>query len=110
MISAIADDYESIEAIAKTINEGEADISVESWPARRAVPVSRPEAISAVQELTREGYAQTYVLDTKEPYAQAIEFREDKADDLCFYLTPKGQRCDVAPMGSVQRTILATNS
>ena len=91
VITSIADDYESLEIILESINEWKEDRDLESWPARRAVPVSRAEVIEALRELSREGYAQTYILDTKEPYAQPVEFREDQVDDLWFYVTPKGE-------------------
>ncbi len=90
VINAIADDYESLEIIHKSINEWDEDLSAESWPARSAVPVSRHEIIKALEELTREGYAQTYVFSSNEPYAQAVEFRKEGIDDLWFYLTPRG--------------------
>ena len=90
VLCAIADDYESLEIILSTINEWDADRDPESWPARSAVPVSRPEVINALRELTREGYAHTYMLDTKEPHVQSVDFSEDEVDDLWFYATPKG--------------------
>ena len=90
VINAIADDYESLEIIQKSINEWGEDFNSQSWPAMKAVPVSRHEIIKALEELTREGYAQTYVLRAHEPFSQAVEFRKDGINDLWFFLTPKG--------------------
>src|SRR2546430_1782279 len=85
VISAIADDYESLEIILKTINEWDADCDPESWAARSAAPVSRTEVVKALRELTREGYAQTYILGTEEPHVQSVDFREDEVDERWFY-------------------------
>ncbi len=91
VLVSISDDYESIEIILKTINEWGADIfTVESWPARRAAPVSHREVVQALEVLIQQGYAQAYRLSTREPYATPVEFSEREADDLWYYLTPKG--------------------
>lgn len=90
VLCAMADDYESVEIILKTINEWDADRDPGSWAARSAAPVSRSEVIKALRELTQEGYAQTYVLAIREPHATPIEFLETEVDSLWFYATPKG--------------------
>ena len=90
VINAIADDYESLATIVECINERDRDFVAEDWPARRAVPVSRPEVVSALKELIREGYAQAYVLDAREPHARAVKFREEEAGKLWFLVTSKG--------------------
>ncbi len=90
VIAAIADDYESVATILASINERDPDLEPGNWEARRAVPVSRPEVISALKELVREGYAQAYILDTTEPYSRAVKFREEDVDKLWFLVTSKG--------------------
>lgn len=93
VLLAISDDYESLEIVLGLINKakGDEDWGPEFWQAKKAIPVSRPEVIKALRELTREGYAQTYLLDTKDPQVQAVEFRESEVDDLWFYITLKGK-------------------
>jgi hypothetical protein len=90
VLSAIADDYENLETILASVNERERDFGPEAWPARRAVPVSRPEVVSALKELTREGYAQAWVLDSHEPQARPVKFREEEVVKLWFLATPRG--------------------
>jgi hypothetical protein len=90
VINAIADDYESLEIIHQSINDWGGDLSMDSWPALDAVPVSRHEIIKALGELAREGYAQPFILSTEEPYARAVEFSQEGIRDLWFALTPKG--------------------
>jgi len=88
VLAAISDDYETIEIILKTINEWDSDRSPGSWPARRAVPISRPEVIRALRELTREGFAQAFILT---PHGtRVVDFRERGIEDLWFYTTQKG--------------------
>jgi hypothetical protein len=88
VLDAIADDYESVEIILQTINEWDRDRDPESWAARRAVPISRPEVVSALQELTREGFAQAYLFSGDETHA--VDFREGEVADLWFLATQKG--------------------
>ena len=88
VLAAISDDYESVEIILKTINEWDRDRDPESWAARRAVPVSRPEVVSALQELTREGFAQAYIFSDNETHA--VDFREGEIADTWFLVTEKG--------------------
>ncbi|HLY63549.1 MAG TPA: hypothetical protein VKV95_22655 [Terriglobia bacterium] len=90
VINAIADDYENVEIIDQSINQWDVEVRPETWPARSAVPVSRHEIIKALEELTREGYAQSYCFDAAELNAVAVEFAKDGINDLWFYVTPKG--------------------
>ena len=90
VINAIADDYESVEIIDLSINVLDLEVRPEAWPARTAAPVSRHEIIKALEELTREGYAQAYCFDAAELNAVAVEFNKDGINDLWFYVTPKG--------------------
>ena len=66
VLDAMSDDYVTVEIILKTINEWDAGSRPESWAARSAAPVSRPEVIRALRELTREGYAQAYIFNGPE--------------------------------------------
>ena len=88
VLDAISDDPETVGIILKTINEWDPDRDPETWAARRAVPVSPPEIIRALRELTREGYAQAYILTGNE--TQAVTFEEAKANDGWFCATEKG--------------------
>ena len=90
VIRSVADDYESVETILQSVNEWNLELDSKNWPAMRALPVSRPEVINAMRELTREGYVQANILDSRKPYARAVEFREDEAERLWFLVTPKG--------------------
>lgn len=88
VLDAMSDDYVTVEIILKTINEWDGGSRPESWEARRATPVTRPEVIRALRELTREGFAQAYVFDGPESYA--VEFYPGKVRDLWFYATKRG--------------------
>jgi hypothetical protein len=90
VIGAIADDYESVKSILASINERDPALEPSKWEARKAVPVSRPEVISALKELIREGYAQAYALQESEPYSRPVKFREGDVDRLWFWVTSKG--------------------
>ena len=90
VITAIADDYESVPTILASINERDPDLEPGNWEARRAVPVSRSEVLSALRELVQEGYAQAYVLDSREPRATPVKFREGEVANLWFLVTSKG--------------------
>ena len=88
VIGAISDDYSNVGMILESINELDSDYSPEAWPARKAVPVNRQEVIHALQELTREGFAQAFRLETGE--AQPVKFSAEAIRDLWFCATPKG--------------------
>lgn len=88
VLDAMADDYVTVEIILKTINEWDSGSRPESWAARRAAPVTRPEVIRALRELTREGYAQAFVFDG--PDALAVDFQPGNLRDVWFYPTERG--------------------
>ena len=93
VLDAIADDYENLEIILKTINCCYPDDPVlKGWKALEAVPVSRPEALKALQELTEEGFAKACVYDASTKQFQAVRFHRNQADVLWFYVTEKGLR------------------
>jgi hypothetical protein len=88
VLAAISDDYATVAIILQIINELEADRDPKAWPARSAAPVSPPEVIKALQELTREGYAQACVFESN--VARAVKFRADATRDMWFCASPKG--------------------
>lgn len=88
VLDAIAEDYVNVEIIAKNINEWDGERDASTWAARGAAPVSRPEIIHALQELTREAYAQACVFNGQE--AQVVRFRSDQLADVWFCATQKG--------------------
>jgi hypothetical protein len=93
VLDAIADDYENLEIILRTINQSYRDEpDLKDWKALEAVPVSRPEVISALRELTQEGFAQACTYDAATKRYQAVSFRVDRAGVLWFYVTDKGMR------------------
>ncbi len=93
VLDAIADDYENLETILETINRWYPDdAGLKGWKALEAVPVSRPEAIKALRELTEEGFAQAYIYDGGAKQFLAVSFRQNQAAVLWFYVTEKGLR------------------
>lgn len=88
VLAAISDDYSNVGMILESINELGSDYSPEAWPARKAVPVNRQEVIHALQELTREGFAQAYRLETGN--AEQVRFSAESARNSWFCATPKG--------------------
>jgi len=88
VLVAVADDYMTLEVILKTLNEWDADLDAEAWPARNAIPVSRPEVIRALRELTREGYVDACIFVERE--AQVVDFQEVAVNDVWFCATQKG--------------------
>lgn len=91
VLDAIADDYENLETILKTINRCYPDDpNLRGWKALEAVPISRPEVIKALRELTEEGFAQASVYDAGTKQFRAVTFRRIEAGVLWFYVTEKG--------------------
>ena len=88
VLDAIAEDYVTVEIISKNINEWDGERDPSSWAARSAAPVSRPEIIHALRELTREGYAVACIFNGHE--AQRVSFRPDQLADVWFCATEKG--------------------
>jgi hypothetical protein len=88
VLDAMSDDYVTVEIILQTINEWDAGSRPESWEARKAAPVTRPEVLQALRELTREGFAQAYIFNGPEAYA--VDFQTGKIRDLWFYPTQRG--------------------
>ncbi|MGA8182265.1 MAG: hypothetical protein WB819_01340 [Terriglobia bacterium] len=93
VLNAIADDYEDLEIILKTINQCYQDVpELKDWRALQVVPVSRPEVVMALRELTEEGFAQAFVYDAGTKQFRAVSFRQHEAGMLWFYVTEKGLR------------------
>lgn len=93
VLDAIADDYEDLKIILEAINRCYPDDpNLKGWKALAAVPVSRPEAINALRELTQEGFAQAYTYEAGTKQFRAVTFRQEQAGVLWFYVTEKGLR------------------
>jgi hypothetical protein len=93
VLDAIADDYENLEIILRTINHYYRDVpELKDWRALQAVPVSRREVITALGELTQEGFAQACTFDAETKQYHAVNFCSDRAGMLWFYVTDKGMR------------------
>jgi hypothetical protein len=93
VLNAIADDYENLEIILRTINQWYRDEpDFRGWKALEAVPVSRREVITALRELTQEGFAKASVYDAETKQFQTAIFREDRASVFWFYVTDKGMQ------------------
>jgi len=80
-MNAVADDYEDLEHVV-------------DWASRLlsecGIVTSRPELVQTLQELTREGLAQAYVLSPVPPYTTVVPFKSAESGQLWFYLTPDG--------------------
>ncbi|HEX5433867.1 MAG TPA: hypothetical protein VFY05_06495 [Candidatus Angelobacter sp.] len=93
VLNAIADDYEDLEIILRTINQCYQDVpEFKGWRALQAVPVSRPEVVKALRELVEEGFARAFVYDAGTKNFRAVSFRQHEAGMLWFYVTEKGLR------------------
>lgn len=88
VLDAIAEDYVTLEIILQNINAWDRERDTRTWAARSAAPVSRPEVIKALQELTGEGYAQACVFEGAE--ARVVRFQPAHLADVWFCATPKG--------------------
>lgn len=97
VLNAIADDYEDIEIILKTINQWyRSEPPFKGWKALETVPVSRLEVINALRELTQDGFAQACCYNAETKRFRPVTFRQDRAGVLWYYVTEKG-------MDTVQR-------
>jgi hypothetical protein len=88
VLDAISEDYVTVEIILKNINEWDGERDETTWKARSAAPVSRPEVIRSLKELTRERYAQACIFNGHE--AEVIEFQSRQLTDVWFCATEKG--------------------
>jgi hypothetical protein len=93
VLNAIAEDYENIEIILKTINRFyRSEPGLRGWNAIEAIPLSRLEVIKALRELTQEGFAQACDYDAETKQFRPASFRQDNAGVLWYYVTDKGMR------------------
>ncbi len=90
VLNEIADDYENLDTIMEYINRRDPSLDPANWEALRAIPVSRPEVISALTELVREGFAQAYILQSHEPYSRPVKLSQGDIGSLWFLVTAKG--------------------
>jgi hypothetical protein len=85
--NAIVDDYQSVDTLVEAINMSPRD---EHAPCRsNGSAVHRQEIAAALRELTREGYAEAYVLGTAPPYARRVNFSDTEIFGLWFLVTSK---------------------
>jgi hypothetical protein len=87
-LDAISDDYATVDIIVQTVNEWDEGSRSDAWEAREAVPVSRPEVVRALKELTREGFVQAYLLSDSETLP--VELDSARIGDFWFYPTRRG--------------------
>jgi hypothetical protein len=91
VLDAISDDYENLEIILRTINRWNRDVpGLKGWKALAAIPVSPPEVIKALQELTQEGFAQACDYDVETKQFLPVNFSQSRASVLWYYVTEKG--------------------
>ena len=88
VLAVISDDYMTLEIILKTLNEWGTEENSADWPARSALPVSRPEVTRALRELIREKYVDPCIFVGQE--AQVVELQEITVQDVWFCATQKG--------------------
>ncbi|MGA7461116.1 MAG: hypothetical protein WBW69_12880 [Candidatus Korobacteraceae bacterium] len=79
VLNAIADDYESVATILETVRKFDE-------PEATAHDISQ-----ALEELVREGLAQTYELSPSPPHSKLVDFDVNRADELWFYVTSEGK-------------------
>lgn len=93
VLDAIGDDYQDVEMVLKTINEGyPKEPGLEGWKAMDALPVSRPEVAKALRELVQEGFAQSCVYEVATRSFRAVNPPRGRMTGLWFYATEKGLR------------------
>jgi hypothetical protein len=83
VMSAIADDYESLQIVTDTVAE---------WAKKDGSTFDRQELLAELEALIREGYAQAYVLSARPPHASIAEYCVTRADEFWFMLTLAGIR------------------
>jgi len=82
VMSAMADDYESLETIVESVNRMATENDVPKFAVRDVQP--------AVAELVREGYASAYILSSTPPHSAVVDYSDSRADELWFMLTTAG--------------------
>jgi hypothetical protein len=80
LLSAIANDYEDLASIDKYLHFEGADLLL-----------THNEIGEALKQLIDEGLAEAYRLSPVAPHAQKVDFETDMAEQLWFYVTPKGE-------------------
>jgi hypothetical protein len=83
VMSAIADDYESLHIVTETVAE---------WAEKDGTTFDRQELLAELGALIRDGYAQAYVLSARPPHTSIAEYCETRADEFWFMLTLAGIR------------------
>ncbi len=83
-MSAIADDYESLQIVADTIAKWAKKDGAEAF--------RRQELLAELGALIQDGYAQAYVLSARPPHTSIADYCETRADEFWFMLTLAGVR------------------
>lgn len=83
VLTNMADDYESFEYLLE---------HAQQWASEKGVSVTRDAVAASLGRAIREGDAKAYMLSSRPPHSQPVEFSLDRIDDLWFYVTPKGKR------------------
>lgn len=84
VMSAMADDYESLETIVESVNWMASENDLPGFAMRDVQPT--------VAELVREGYASAYILSPTPPHSTIVDYSDNRADELWFMLTAAGIR------------------
>ena len=79
VLNAIADDYESIEAIVETVQKFDSP------------EITADQISDALGELVKDGLAQAYELSPWPPHEKSVDFDVGRVRELWFYITPKGK-------------------
>ena len=81
VLSAIADDYEEVEAILKDLR---------SWHTDQQIQKS--DVADALQELVKLGLANAYELSAKTGAATVVTFQRERLNELYFLVSQKGRK------------------
>jgi len=84
VMSAIADDYESLQIVADTVAKWTKEDGAQAF--------HRQELVAELGALVRDGYAQAYILSARPHTHQCVEYCETRADEFWFMLTLEGVR------------------
>lgn len=81
-MASMADDYESLELIAESVNRLAREDAFTRF--------DRQEIQAEISKLIRDGHAKACILSSTPPHAVVTEYLDSRADELWFMLTPLG--------------------
>ena len=84
VMSAMADDYESLETILESVNWMAGEDGLPNFAEQDIAP--------ELKDLVREGYANAYILSSTPPHSSIVDYSDSRAGELWFMLTPAGLR------------------